>query len=85
MKSIALTLLLGVSFTLGAALTSRAADRIPQGRGQYVEVQTTAPATVALFVNSAARKSPSAVASTLRPVTVSSAHGASVTLFERVK
>ena len=90
MKSTVLTLLLGVSLTLGTTFTSRGEEqtiRIPQGRGQYIEVQASRPTTtVALFVSSERQSKVVAVpiVTTLHPVSVANPHGSTV-LFETVR
>jgi len=90
MKSTVLTLLLGVSLTLGAAFTSRAEEqtiRIPQGRGQYIEARVSQPTTtVALFVSSGrpTKIVAAPIVTALRPVTVANPHGSTV-LFETVR
>lgn len=92
MKSTSLTILLGLSLTLSAAVTSRANDqqttRIPQGRGQYIEVAVAKPTSVALLVtsrNGSAKDSAAVSTGELRPVTVTNAHGSSVTLYRRAQ
>lgn len=91
MKSTAITVFLGLSLTLGAAGTSRADDqqtiRIPQGRGQYLEIHTNRQVreTNALFVKSCQvrRQVATTGQGELRPVTVTNAHGSTTTLFRR--
>lgn len=86
MKSIAITLLLGISFTLGTALTSRAADQtvdIPQGRGNFVALKAPVPDYVA---SKGVRRQPKNqavhVPGVMRPVTISTPRGSIVTLRE---
>lgn len=86
MKSRAITLLLGISLTLGTALTSRAADQtvdIPQGRGNFVALKAPQPAYVASKGVRRQPKTPAVhVPTELRPVTISTPRGSIVTLRE---
>ena len=84
MKSTAITLLLGMSLTLGAAANSRAEDQtvdIPQGRGNFVALKAPQPAYVASKgVRRQAKVEAAPVATELRPVTIANPRGSIVTL-----
>jgi len=90
MKSTTLTVFLGLSLILGSAGMSRAEGqqviRIPQGRGQYLEIYTNRPAreTAPLF-GRAERTVVITKQGELRPVTVTNAHGTTTVLYRRVK
>lgn len=89
MKFTVLSLLVGVSL-FGTASVSQANDqtlRIPQGRGQYVEIPVPQPArtTVALYVTRPVKAVKAPAARDLRPVIVQDPHGRSFTLFETVR
>lgn len=86
MKSTAITLLLGLSLTVGTALTSRAAEQtvdIPQGRGHFVALKAPVPDSVVSKGVRRAPKNPAVhVPGVMRPVTVTNPRGTIVVLRE---